>query len=35
MQGFRHFCGDGMEELSMFVSSLLPDEFEGDGLPFT
>lgn len=35
MQGFRHFCGGGMEELSMFVSSLLPDEFEGDGLPFT
>lgn len=35
MRGFRHFCGESMEELSEFVSSLFPDEFEGDGLPFT
>ena len=35
MQGFRHFCGESIGGLPMFVSSLLPDEFEGDGLPFT
>lgn len=34
VQGVRYFCGDCMGEFSEFASSLYPDDFAEDGLPF-